>query len=167
MKVFMKKILIFILFLIEIQCGIYTFSGSTLPVHLKTIEIPELQNQSLKPNLSEEITEELNRRILSENLLRVVSNNGDASIKGTILNYIHEPYTFGATATRQVAVEQYIVKINVKIEFYDNVKNSPIFEGEITGEGVYDFQKENEEIGKKRAINDLVTRILQKSLQSW
>ncbi|MCX7726673.1 MAG: LPS assembly lipoprotein LptE [Chitinispirillaceae bacterium] len=163
----MKKILLFIVIISILQCGIYTFSGSTLPVHLKTIEIPELQNQSLKPNLSEDITDELNRRILSENLLRVVSSNGDASIKGTILSYTHEPYTFGAAATRQVSVEQYVVRIKAKIQFSDNIKNTPLFEGEIVGEGVYDFQKENEEIGRKKAINDLVTRILQKSLQSW
>lgn len=163
----MKKILIFTTFIFVIQCGIYTFSGSTLPVHLKTIEIPALQNESLKPNLSDEITSELNKRILSENLLRVVSSNGDASIRGIILSYTHEPYTFGAATTREVAVEQYVVRIKAKIEFYDNIKNKPLFDGEIAGEGIYDFQKEDEETGKKKAIDDIVNRILQKSLQSW
>ena len=148
-------------------CGIYTFSGSSLPSHLKTVDIPLFENQSMEPDIAEEITQELNRQILDGNLLRIVQNDGDATVTGTITSYLHEPYTFGAAATRQVAVDQYIVKIVAQIDFTDNVKSVPLYEGSITGEGIYDFQKETEETGREKAIKDIVQRILQKSLQSW
>jgi hypothetical protein len=148
-------------------CGIYTFSGSSLPSHLKTVEIPMLENQSMEPDIADEITRELNRRILADNLLRIVAGSGDATITGTISSYLHEPYTFGAAATRQVNVDQYIVKITADIDFMDNVKNVPLFKGSLTGEGIYDFQKETEADGRARATKDLVQRILQNSLQSW
>ena len=148
-------------------CGIYTFSGSTLPSHLKTVDLPLFENRSMEPDIADEITRELNRQILADNLLRVVASEGDATVSGSISSYLHEPYTFGAASTRQVSVDQYIVKITAQVTFFDNVKNVPLFEGSITGEGVYDFQKETEAIGRAKAIKDIVQRILQSSLQSW
>jgi hypothetical protein len=148
-------------------CGVYTFSGSTLPTHLKTVDIPILENQSMEPDIADEITRALNRQILTDNLLRVVASSGDATITGSITSYLHEPYNYGASATRQVSVNQYIVKITVQVEFMDNVKNVPLFKGPVTGEGIYDFQKETETEGRARAVKDIVQRILQSSLQSW
>ena len=148
-------------------CGIYTFSGSSLPSHLKTVDIPLFENQSMEPDIAEEITGELNKQVLTDNLLRIVAAEGDATVSGSITSYLHEPYTYGASATRQVSVDQYIVKITAQVEFIDNVKNIPLFKGSITGEGIYDFQKETEETGREKAIKDIVRRILQSSLQSW
>jgi hypothetical protein len=149
------------------NCGIYTFSGSSLPSHLKTVDLPLMENQSMEPDIADEITQELNRQILENNLLRIVSTEGDATITGSITSYLHEPYTYGASATRQVDVDQYIVKIIAEVEFVDNVNNEPLFKGSITGQGIYDFQKDTEEVGRELAIKDLVQRILQSSLQSW
>jgi len=156
-----------VLFFLFIGCGIYSFSGSSLPSHLKTVELPLLENQSMEPDIADDIAKELNQQILSGNLLRIVSADGDATISGSITNYRHEPYTFGAADTRQVDVEQYIVKIDAKITFFDNVKDEPLFDGNINAQGIYDFADETEEIGKERAIKDMVERILQSSLQSW
>jgi hypothetical protein len=148
-------------------CSVYTFSGSSLPSHLKTVDIPLFENQSMEPDIAEEVTRELNKQILADNLLRVVAIDGDATVRGTISSYLHEPYTFGASSTRQVAVDQYIVKIIAQIDFTDNIKDVPLFKGSITGEGIYDFQKETEDTGRAKAIKDIVQRILQSSLQSW
>ncbi|NLW33526.1 MAG: hypothetical protein GXY77_18925, partial [Fibrobacter sp.] len=49
----MRKTLIiievFVLFLFN-SCGIYTFSGSTLPTYLKTVDIPLFMNESMEPD---------------------------------------------------------------------------------------------------------------------
>lgn len=151
----------------SVGCGIYTFSGSTLPSHLKTVDVPLFENQSMEPDIADEITRELNRQILADNLLRIVSQEGDATISGSVSSYQHEPYTYGVSSARQVDVEQYIVKITAKVTFRDNVKNVSLFDGSITGEGIYDFQKETEDAGREKALKDIVRRILQSSLQSW
>jgi hypothetical protein len=163
----MRKLSLLFIALLQIGCGIYTFSGSTLPSHLKTVDIPLLTNQSMQPDIADDITKELNRQILANNQLRIVAAEGDATVRGSITSYTHEPYAFGATASRQVDVDQYIVKITVDIEFYDNVKDAPLFKEPITGQGTYDFAKETEETGRNKAILDIVQRILQSSLQSW
>jgi hypothetical protein len=147
--------------------GCYSFNGSSLPSNLKTVEIPLFANQSLEPNVADEITKAVSSQIVAGNLLRVTDQNGDASITGTVTSYVNTPYAFDAAATRQVNVQQYVVRITADVEFLDKKKNSPIFKGTITGEGTYDTQKESEQNGKDKAIKELVGRIMQSSLQGW
>lgn len=153
--------------LVSIAGCIYSFTGSTLPAHLKTVEVPLFSNQSLEPNVADEITQELGKELLGNNLLKVVQKNGDAEISGTITSYVNSPYTYGASDTRQVNVSQYVVRITVDVEFLDKKKDVSIYKGTVTGEGIYDLQKENEQAGKTRAITQLVQRIMQDSVQGW
>jgi hypothetical protein len=148
-------------------CGVYTFSGSTLPPHLKTLDIPLFANQSMVPGVSEEITDELSKQVVSMNLLRISSGRGDASIHGRVVDYTNATRTYGTTAARQVTVSEYVVRITVEVEFVDNKSNSPLYKGRITGEGVYNFQSQAEADGRKIAEKDVVQQILQNSIQSW
>lgn len=145
----------------------YTFSGSTLPSDLKTVDIPLFVNESMQPNIADEITQQLNQQMLSYNLLRIVSERGDATITGTVTSYDNTPYTFGASAAKQVDVEQYKVSVTAQVQFIDNNRNKPLFDGTVTGEGTYDFKTETEDIGREKAIADIVQRVLQNTIQSW
>jgi len=146
---------------------VYSFSGSTLPSHLKTVEVPLFSNQSLEPTVADEITQELSKELLASALLKVVQKNGNAEISGTVTAYGNTPYTFGASETRQVNVSQYVVRITADVLFLDKKNDEPIFKGVVTGEGIYDLSKENELTGKTRAIKELVSRIMQNSVQGW
>jgi hypothetical protein len=53
------------------------------------------------------------------------------------------------------------------VEFLDKKKGETIYKGSITTEGIYDLQKENEQTGKRKAVKDLVDRIMQNSVQGW
>ena len=146
---------------------IYSFTGSTLPSHLKTVEIPLFSNQSLEPNVADEITQELNKQIATANLLKIVQRNGDASVSGIVTSYANTPYTFAAAEARQVNVQQYVVRITAEVDFTDKKSNEPIYKGTVTGEGIYDVQKQTERDGKSKAITELVQRIMQNSVQGW
>jgi hypothetical protein len=148
-------------------CGIYTFNGSSLPADLKTVDIPLFLNKSLEPNVADEITQELNKQVLSGNLLRIISKRGDATISGTVTYYENKAYTFSTTEVRQIDVDQYKVTINVDVEFFDNKKNKELYKGSIVGEGIYNFKTETEIIGRQKAEKDVVRRILENSVQSW
>lgn len=149
------------------HCGVYTFSGSTLPSHLKTVDIPLFENTSLQANVAEELTDSLSKRVLSTNLLRIVPTKGDATIKGTVTQYTNTPRSYDKAGVRSVNISEYEVSIVVNAEFADNKNNSQLFKGTLTGKGVYDFQKDKEETGRKKAEQDIVDQILQNSLQSW
>lgn len=148
-------------------CGVYTFSGSTLPSHLKTVDIPLFINKSLQPGVAEDITAELNRKVQDNNLLKPVSQNSDATIVGKVLSYNNHPYTYGSKKVREVDISSYSVKISVEVEFLDNKKDKTLYKGVITEEGIYDFENETEEDGKKRAIDKIIDQIMQNSVQSW
>jgi outer membrane lipopolysaccharide assembly protein LptE/RlpB len=148
-------------------CGFYTFSGSTLPSHLKTVDIPLFANQSMQPGVAEEVTTALTTRVVSMNLLRVTSGTGDATISGKVIDYSNTPRNYGTTGVRQVTVSEYAVHITVDVEFTDNKSNSPLFKGKITGEGIYDFTSQTEALGRTNAEKDVVDQILQHSVQSW
>lgn len=146
-----KRYLLFLLCVSFVGCGVYTFSGSTLPSHLKTVDIPLFTNQSLQPGVAEDITAKLNSKVQEDNLLKPVSQNSDATITGKVLSYDNRPYTYGSKSVRNVDVSSYSVKISVEVEFLDNKKDKTIYKGVITEEGIYDFEKETEEVGKEKS----------------
>ena len=157
----------FAVFACTFCCCIYSFTGSSLPGHLKTVEIPLFTNQSLQSDVADAITRELSSQIVAGNLLRVVQHDGDAAIAGIVTSYTNAPFTFSAAETRQVSVQQYVVRITASVEFTDNKTGSAIYKGTVTGEGIYDLQSQIEQTGRQKAITDLVQRILQHSVQSW
>jgi hypothetical protein len=163
----MKRTAFFLLACFFVCCGIYTFSGSTLPAHLKTVDIPLFTNTSLQSGIAEDLTSLLSQQVLSANLLRTVSSNGDATITGHVTAYSNEPRSYGTTGFRSVTISEYVVRITVEVEFMDNKKNAPLYKGTITGEGVYDFSKATEAQGRETAEKDVVQQILQNSIQSW
>jgi len=148
-------------------CGVYTFSGSTLPGHLKTVDIPLFANQTMEPAVAEQITTELTSQVLGANLLRPVTGRGDASINGVVTGYSNAEYHYDIRRERMVNVTEYMVSVTVTVEFADNRKSDTLYKGTLTGQGIYAFATEKEEDGRKRAVDDLVRQILEHSVQSW
>ena len=149
-------------------CGIYTFSGSTIPGHLKTVNIPLFKNQSLQPDIAETITSELTKKIQQNNLLKPVANNSDATINGIVIKYDNQPDIYGSNENREVNVNSYAVQIQVEVEFLDNKKDKELYPKMIiTEEGIYNFKSETEKQGQKRAIEKIINKIMQNSMQSW
>lgn len=148
-------------------CGVYTFSGSTLPGHLRTVDIPLFINQTLQPGVAEQITQELTQQVVGSNLLQVVTSDGDATLTGVVRGYENEEYFYDIPEARDVDVTEYIVRIRIAVAFVDNKKDNELYKGAITGDGIYDSDTETEEDGRRRAVRDLVRQILEESVQSW
>lgn len=148
-------------------CSVYTFSGSSLPGHLKTVDVPLFANVSLQPEVAEAITTELTRRVLADNVLKVVSGNGDATLAGTVRGYSNGQYVYDVQEARTATVSQYIVRLTVDVVFTDNKKNEPLYQATLTGQGIYKADTETESDGRSRAVADVVDKILQNSVQSW
>jgi len=164
----MKKavLVIFLVFLVFFTgFGIYSFTGSTLPSNVRTIEIPLFENVALVSGAAERITEVLSQKIVRERLT-VVARNGDAIIRGTVVSYINRASDF--TGTRDdLTVLQSSVEIVADIIFFDNRNNREIYRGRVIAIGNYDFATETEMDGRERAIADLTERILMNSISRW
>jgi hypothetical protein len=82
-----NRILLILLFsslaLINFRCGAYSFTGSSVPSHLKTIYIPVAQDKSIAaiPGLREILTDDLIQRFINDNSLQVANaTSADATL---------------------------------------------------------------------------------------
>ncbi|MDR2592943.1 MAG: LPS assembly lipoprotein LptE [Chitinispirillales bacterium] len=162
---FILTITLCLLTLLLASCKIYTFSGSTLPGHIKTVMIPVFANKTLEPGIDDDVTTELSKEVLKSQL-RPANNDADATISGTVTRYVNRPHTFGAGGA-EVNVEQYIVQVSAEVEFFDNKKQESIYKGTVSGEGIYLFESEDEAAGREKAVKNLVEKIIQNSVQIW
>jgi hypothetical protein len=83
-----------VLLLLCLLCGCYSFRGSSLPSHIKTLEIPVVENRTLEVVLIEELTTALTDRFVADNRLKVVQRSGDAVLEGVITGYENRVFGF-------------------------------------------------------------------------
>lgn len=144
--------------------GCYSFSGSTLPSHLRTIRIYPVENRTLEAALPDRVTQGLRDGFRSRSNLRQVNQNGNAELYGTVLQYSHTPQsTAGSNVT------SWRVDILLKVVFIDRVRGDTLFnDSQVPGYGAYTPDKgETEETGRARAIDNLVQTIVDKTVSAW
>jgi hypothetical protein len=160
-----RKALIPALVLLTIvSCGVYTFSPSALG-DVKTIAIPLFENQTTEGGLREQLTEQLSQAFVSDNTLKVVrEQQADAVLRGTVVSYVREAYTY----SRAEVVSEYICRIGVNVELFNRRAKKAIWEEKgMSNWGTYDATSETDNDGKSRAIKKLVEDILNKTVKGW
>ena len=122
--------------LINFGCGAYSFTGSSVPSHLKTIYIPVAQDKSPAaiPGLRELLTDNLIQKFINDNSLQVASStNANATLDCTITSVTDAPSI--VSAGEQVSARK--VTINVKVVYKDLVMKKTVFDQNFTGFGEY------------------------------
>jgi hypothetical protein len=144
--------------------GCYSFSGTTLPNHLKTVRIDPVGNRTLESALADQITQGLEEGFRSRSNLRKVNEGGDAELICVLTDYSHRPQT-----TSGSTVTSYRVDMLVKVRFIDRVKGDTLYKDDrVPGYGLYAVDKgETEETGKKQAVESLVKVVLDNSVSGW
>jgi hypothetical protein len=144
--------------------GCYSFSGTTLPSHLRTVRIDPVANRTLESALADRITQGLEEGFRSRSNLRKVNEGGDAELICVLTDYSHRPQTTsGATVT------SYRVDILVSVRFVDRVKGDTLYKDDnVPGYGLYAVDKgETEETGKRQAVESLIKVVLDNSVSGW
>ncbi len=162
----MRNSIISIVLIAVCGCGVYSFTNTSIPAHLDTISVPLFINSSMESGVAEEITYRLSNS-MQDHGLKSVKSDGDAVIEGEVISYDNKPYEYTAKRALEVDVESYVVRLYVKVEFRDEVKDKVLYSGRIKGEGVYNFNTEDEATGKAEAIDDVVQQIIDNSVTGW
>lgn len=142
----------------------YTFSGTTLPTHLKTIHILPVQNKTLDPILTEKLTQAVISGLQKRSNLRIVNEEGHAELSITLLSASRSPYnTSGSDVTA------YQISMQAEVYFVDKVKADTLYsETKLPAYGVYRIDAgETETTGQQKAIDELVQLILDNTLAGW
>lgn len=152
-------------------CGVYSFSGSSLPSHIKTIAVPIFDNESLEFAVANEATEGVTQRFLQDNRLKVVGEGrADCVLEGTVRGYENKVHNYSADQQP----EDYIVVIRFAATLRDAVKNREIWKDEgITVSAVYSVTSSDpggpgdEASARAKAIRDLAEDILARTMEQW
>ena len=125
---FKKTSTAFILFALAvfvIGCS-YSFTGSSVPPHLKTIAIATVQDRSGsgEPQLSDYFTNQLNQRFINDNSLEVTNKaKADAFLDCTIIGLEDTPAIVSSGDQQQTRR----ITIRAKVIYKDLVKRKTVF----------------------------------------
>ncbi len=161
----MKLLITFIVILMVLSTGClhYSFSGSSLPSHIKTVSIELPDNNTSKVGLEQKVYDGINSAFVALNNPSVVREGGDANLYIKLTNYQNNPDEFDA----QGNVKTYKVIITAEVRFTDRKENSAIYEGNLSGIGIYNHESENENTGIDNAIRKLNESIVNNTISGW
>lgn len=159
---FSLYLLITFLFLILNQgCGIYSFSGSSIPSHLKTVAIPLFKNNTAQFGISQSLTDGVIEALTQDNTLKIASpRNTDAVLNGTITNIREQAGQYN----QDEVASDFKIYITIKISFEDKLKKKILWEETWTEWGEYESDI-NE--GFTQAAEKLSERILNRMVSGW
>ncbi len=142
----------------------YTFSGTTLPAHLRTLRILPVTNQTLESSLADRIAQGLEDGFRQRTNLRRVNDGGDAELATVLKSYAHRPQS-----TSGDRVTTYRVDLLLGVTFVDRVNGDTLYrDDQVPGYGLYAIDKgETEETGQKAAIENAVKVVLDHAVSGW
>jgi hypothetical protein len=127
--------------------------------------VPLFDNQTREYGLREALTEKVAERFVQDHTLKVVNEKtADSIVRGVIVRYSRESHTFDEAEN----IEEYIVRIWVKVSFEEKKNKKTIWEEEnLLGWGIYSALDETEDLGKERAVEKLAEDIVNKTVKGW
>lgn len=168
-RFFLSNLLVlFALSIILTGCGVYSFTGASIPPEAKTISISTFPNKAelVQPSLSQIFTEKLRDRFSSQTSLNLVPRNGDLHLEGEITGYTTEPVAISGEQTAQMIR----LKITVNVRYFNKYDEKSNYESSFSR--YYDYlssqdlrQVEDELINS--ISDELVEDIFNKSVVNW
>jgi hypothetical protein len=147
---------LFVLVLTTLQ-GCYSFTGSSLPVHLKTIAIPVFEDRCGAgiAQFRGEMTGALVHKIESQSLLRVIPSmaRADALLEGAIISFADAPSQLSSKTERAMTNR---VTLVVQVTMVDRVKKVPIFTQSFVGFSDY---RTGDYVAQQEALQSCVAQI--------
>ena len=148
---------------------LYGFAGGGLPPSIKTVALLPFDNQTAEPTLTQEVATSVREALQSRLGLRPASESqADALVRGTIVRYEPDlPVQYqGETNNRTVNVTKREVQITVTVEIMDQKRGKPLWQRSgLLLKGEYDPGQEVQ--GRQKALNDLVTNIVEGAQSQW
>jgi hypothetical protein len=156
---FIVKSLFIILVVVNlVGCCSYSFTGSSVPAHLKSISIPVVDDRSGsgEPGLRENFTTALTQKFIDDNSLRISDRvNANASLECTIASYGDAPEVVSAGLNIQTRR----ITIGVQVIYRDLVQRKTIFEQTFSNYAPY--ANDGTLAEKTAAINKVIDLITQ------
>ncbi|MDA9084378.1 LPS assembly lipoprotein LptE [Flavobacteriaceae bacterium] len=168
-----KRFLLIITLLLVTSCGIYSFTGSSIPIGVETFQVDYFENtaggrpgSTIEPGLDRDFTIALQDLIVNQTSLNLVNQGGDIIYSGEIVDFSVTP--MAATAEIKAAQNRLTMAVMVNYENVlneeDNIEKRFSFYYDFPGNlQVYDI--------KDAALEEIFERIIQdifnETLAKW
>lgn len=161
-------VLVMALALICQGCGIYSFTGASIPAEAKTVSVAYFPNhaQLVNPLLSNDFTSALRDAMMNQTPLDMVESGGDLAFEGEITDYRTTPVAI--TAAQTAAMNR--LTITVKVRFSNRFDETKDFEQTFSHYEDYPSEQELNSVqdGLTAVIVEaLVEDIFNKALVNW
>jgi len=149
-------------------CGIYSFTGASIPAEAKTVSIQYFENKAdlVEPTLSQTLTDALRDKFASQTSLNLVGRDGDLQLEGEITAYKTEPIAI--QGDQLAALNRLTITIKIKyVNLFDESKN---FESSFSRYSDYSSTQDLNTVqsGLIETINEaLVEDIFNKAVVNW
>jgi hypothetical protein len=159
----------FVVIMGMVSCSVnYSFTGASIPPGAKTVSVEyfKYNAQNFNATLSQEFTEALRDKMISQTTLNLIDGKGDLQFKGQITGYEVRPAALSANETAPTNR----LTVQVKIEFINEFDESANFEQ--TFSRYADFPSsmiltEAEPTYIPEIIKQLIDDIFQKAVVNW
>lgn len=148
---------LFLITLLFIGCS-YSFTGSSVPTHLKTIYIPYCvdKSRSGEPTMADDFTAELIDNFRSDNSLSVAENpKSDAILECTINSISDAPTVIESGET----VSSRRITIRARVIYKDFVMKKTVFDKTFSNEGDYSTTDGDVSSNRDDAIQTAIEKI--------
>ena len=172
-QIYKKFITILLIGLLTVSCGIYSFTGSSIPIGVETFQVDYFENtaggkpgSTIEPGLDRDFTIALQDLIVNQTSLNLVNQGGDIIYSGEITEFSVTP--MAATAEIKAAQNRLTMVVMVSYENAldeeDNIEKNFSFYYDFPGNlQVYDI--------KDSALEEIFERITQdifnETLAKW
>lgn len=149
-------------------CGIYSFSGASIPPEAKTVSVQYFPNQAqlINPTLSNDFTTALRDAIMNQTSLDMVESSGDLAFEGEITDYRTTPVAI--TSGQTAALNRLTITVNVRfVNVFDETKS---FETKFSHYEDYPSEQDLNSVQESLTgtiIEALVEDIFNKALVNW
>lgn len=166
-----SHLFLILLGLLSLGGCMYSFqAGAGFPDHVKTVAIVPFDNETNRPELTDEIFQALLQEFpRSQGLTPAGEDVADAAVYGVIRRYdLSTPSYRPAAPGQSPQVLQRQVTIAIEVQIVNLVDNEILWESRsVSAQGQYLEESETEEIGKALAIELLIQRIIDGAQSNW
>ncbi|HTX19539.1 MAG TPA: LptE family protein [Bacteroidota bacterium] len=150
----------------------YSFSGSSVPKHLKTIAIPLFEDQSGfgEPTLKESLTQNLITLFTNDNSLEVAERNtADSILEGSVVSVEDAPSVIAppvpGSTSEQVSKRR--ITVTVHVVFQDLKLRKKVWEKNFSNWGEYSLGTETRAVAITQAVGKVTEDILIETVSGW
>lgn len=150
----------------------YSFTGASVPSHLRTVAIPLVDDQSGfgEAGLRETFTRTLTDLFIGDNSLEVADKTGaDSILEGVIVSIRDDILAVGAGAQGSEQVNKRRINISVKVVYQDMKLRKKVYEKTFTNFGDYDSGGgfAQRQVGLNEAMRKISEDILLETVSGW